>query len=165
MVREEHRRLRFRPPPGSLAAQAQSIASKHTPATDAPGLVPLSEDQIKGLKELAKADAVRILYVHGFIFFLSFVILGIVACMGLILILTGRTESLPRMFRKVRKAGVEAIRNLRTEIQTASSPTSTSMDPRRRPRARRRSLARRSQPTSLASRMAMETPAVPLRKP
>ncbi|EJD54397.1 hypothetical protein AURDEDRAFT_79282, partial [Auricularia subglabra TFB-10046 SS5] len=50
---EEHKILNYRPPPNSLAAQAQAAAAKHP---DAPGAV----NDIQELKRLAADDAVRI---------------------------------------------------------------------------------------------------------
>ena len=57
----EHKVLGFRPPHGSLAAEAQAAASKH-PEID--GLQPPDPEK---LKEAAKVDAERILWVlHRF---------------------------------------------------------------------------------------------------
>lgn len=50
---EEHRALGYRPPPGSLAAEAQSAASKHPEAA-----APLSEEQIR-LAALADAERIK----------------------------------------------------------------------------------------------------------
>ena len=50
---EEHRALGYRPPPGSLAAEAQSAASKH-PET----VAPLSEEQIR-LAALVDAERIK----------------------------------------------------------------------------------------------------------
>ena len=51
----EHRVLGFRPPHGSLAAEAQAAAAKHP---DVKGMQPLDPEK---LKEAAKVDAERIL--------------------------------------------------------------------------------------------------------
>ncbi|KAI8972595.1 hypothetical protein BD414DRAFT_469290 [Trametes punicea] len=53
IVSEEHRALGFRPPDGSLAAQAQSAAARHPQGS----LIPPDE---KTLTEAAEADAVRV---------------------------------------------------------------------------------------------------------
>lgn len=52
---EEHKLLGFRPPPGSLAADAQAAAAKH-PVVDHTQVLPIAK-----LKQAAKADAERIL--------------------------------------------------------------------------------------------------------
>ena len=53
LVSEEHRALGYRPPEGSLAAQAQSAAAQHPEGS----LFPPNE---KALTEAAEADAVRV---------------------------------------------------------------------------------------------------------
>ncbi|OSD03718.1 hypothetical protein PYCCODRAFT_1476670 [Trametes coccinea BRFM310] len=53
IVSEEHRALGYRPPDGSLAAQAQAAAARHP----AGSLIPPTE---KALAEAAEADAVRV---------------------------------------------------------------------------------------------------------
>ncbi|CDO70420.1 hypothetical protein BN946_scf184999.g61 [Trametes cinnabarina] len=53
IVSEEHRALGFRPPDGSLAAQAQAAAARHPEGS----LIPPNE---KALAEAAEADAVRV---------------------------------------------------------------------------------------------------------
>jgi hypothetical protein len=53
----EHKVLGFRPPPGSLAAEAQAAAAKHP---DVSGVQPPATEK---LNEAAKVDAERILYV------------------------------------------------------------------------------------------------------
>lgn len=50
---EEHKALGYRPPPGSLAAEAQAAASKHSDTTSAG----ITAEQIR---EAALADAERI---------------------------------------------------------------------------------------------------------
>lgn len=54
---EEHKALGFRPPHGSLAAEAQAAAAKHPEVT---GVTPLNPEK---LKEAARLDAARILSV------------------------------------------------------------------------------------------------------
>ena len=56
LVSEEHRALGYRPPEGSLAAQAQSAAAQHPEGS----LFPPNE---KALTEAAEADAVRVTWV------------------------------------------------------------------------------------------------------
>lgn len=55
IMSEEHKILGFRPPPGSLAAEAQAAAAKHPVVTGGQVL------SVQKLKEAAKADAERIL--------------------------------------------------------------------------------------------------------
>lgn len=55
----EHKVLGFRPPHGSLAAEAQAAAAKHP---EVPGV---QQPDPEKLKEAAKIDAERILWVFG----------------------------------------------------------------------------------------------------
>lgn len=55
---EEHKVLGYRPPPDSLAAQAQAAAAKHP---NAPGAVP----DVAALKRLAADDAARVEAARG----------------------------------------------------------------------------------------------------
>lgn len=54
---EEHKALGFRPPHGSLAAEAQAAAAKH------PEVIGVNPPDIETLKEAARLDAARILLV------------------------------------------------------------------------------------------------------
>lgn len=54
LMSEEHKLLSFRPPPGSLAAQAQAAAARHPDAAGAVG------GDVGALRRLARDDAARI---------------------------------------------------------------------------------------------------------
>ena len=55
---EEHKALGFRPPHGSLAAEAQAAAAKH------PEVTGVQKPTLEKLKAAARLDATRILCVH-----------------------------------------------------------------------------------------------------
>lgn len=55
---EEHKALGFRPPHGSLAAEAQAAAAKH------PEVIGVQKPTLEKLKAAARIDATRILCVY-----------------------------------------------------------------------------------------------------
>lgn len=58
LMSEEHKNLGYRPPPDSLAARAQSAASKHSTGF-------LAKHDISTLRDAAKEDAERIMKEQG----------------------------------------------------------------------------------------------------